>query len=137
MQPKILFDVAPNKCLQNAILSLVYDKSTPILTVLQWMLRASCGNGSGSGAGQNVESLANVYATEHALRYIGAYVLISVTGERNDAPSIDVIECWTFGSKNGFCIGHIAWEDTSRKCILATWSRLQHRTSRSNGILSQ
>ena len=79
MQPKRLFDEAPNTCLQNAILSLAYDKSTQIYTVLQRMFRASCANGFASGASQTVECLANIYATEHALRYIGAYVLLSVT----------------------------------------------------------
>ena len=72
MQPKRLFDEAPNKCLQNAILSLAYDKSAQIHTAFQRMFRASCANGFASGAGLTVECSANIYTTEHAMRYIGA-----------------------------------------------------------------
>ena len=43
----------------------------------------------------------------------------------NDASCIDVIECWSFGSKNGFCIGHITWNWKTHHAS-AFWPRHPH-----------
>ena len=75
VQAKILFDAAPKKCLQQAILALAQNTCENVYAVLLRMLRASCGNASPSGFGYGRQSEANLYATQHALRYIGAYVL--------------------------------------------------------------
>ena len=40
------------------------------------MFRASCANASTIGVGGGKQSEANLYATQHALRYIGAYVVV-------------------------------------------------------------
>ena len=90
--------------LQNAILSRAYCKSTQIYTMFPRLFRAYCVGGFASGAGQTVECLANIHATEHALRYIGAYVLVSVIRDIDEALRTDVVQCWKFGSQSGFCI---------------------------------
>jgi hypothetical protein len=106
---KICFGTAQNKCLQESLLTLARATSPNVYAVLLRMFTASCANGSASGSGSGSESAANLYATEHALRYIGAYALVHVSSREGET-SNDCIHCWKLGSGNGYCIGHIEWD---------------------------
>ena len=52
MHARVCSDDCPNKCLQEAILSLARKRSTNVYEVLLRMFRATCSNASGSGFGR-------------------------------------------------------------------------------------
>jgi len=122
------FEAAPNKCLQKSLLTLARDTSPQVYAVLLRMFRASCGNGSTSGAGSGRESAANLYATEHALRYIGAYALVHLPLREEDS-STQWIQCWKIGSGHGYCIGGIEWDFDAHHARPST-QRSLHSTCR-------
>ena len=70
------FDVANNKCFQRAILSLAASVHPHVHDALQRMFRASIMNNAPTGHGVDRQSVENLYATENALRHIGAYILV-------------------------------------------------------------
>ena len=73
------------------------------------MFRATCSNTSPSGYGKNKKSIQDLYATENALRYIGAYILVFDNDKRNDSDRNAKLHCWHFGSERGLNMGLIAW----------------------------
>ena len=70
------FDTAQNKCFQQAILSLAAVGHAHVHDVLQRMFRSTMANDGPTGSGSGKTGLANLYATENALRFIGTYILV-------------------------------------------------------------
>ena len=73
------------------------------------MFRSSFANDAPTGAGRDKKSFENVYATEHALRYIGAYILVFEGNRRDYLDGNELLHCWQFGSERGFNMGFIVW----------------------------
>ena len=77
--------------------------------VLLRMFRASCGNASKSGFACGRQGEANLYSTQHALRYIGAYVLVHETAGTAFQNDMNSARVFCFGSTFGYCLGRLAW----------------------------
>ena len=73
------------------------------------MFRATCSNTSASGFGKDKKSTEKLYATENALGYIGACIIVFETSTRNNSDDSAVLHCWHFGSGRGFTMGSIVW----------------------------
>ena len=75
------------------------------------MFRASCANASATGFGQGKQSRANLYATQHALRYVGAYALIHEYENDSSNKDSKILKVFVFGSTTGFCVGSLLWNN--------------------------
>ncbi len=108
-QSQVTFDQAPNKCLQKAILVLAQNTTPNVHALLLRMFRASCANASNSGLGCGRQGEANLYSTQHELRYIGAYVLVHESDSTLSENDVNSATVFCFGSTFGFCLGCLAW----------------------------
>ena len=118
------FDVAKNKCFQRAILSLAASLHSQVHDVLQRMFRASITNDAPTGHGVARESVENLYATENALRHIGAYILVFETSKANFPDSFDSLRCYRFGSCQGYMLGFVEWNEKEHHALINTQRNL-------------
>ena len=105
------FDVAQNKCFQQTILTLAASTHSHVHDSLQRMFRASITNDAPTGHGVNRQSVENLYATENALRHIGAYILVFESSEATFLDSVDNLRCYRFGSSQGYMLGFVQWNE--------------------------
>ena len=92
--------------------------------VLQRMFRASITNDAPTGHGVARESVENLYATENALRHIGAYILVFETSKANFPDSFDSLRCYRFGSCQGYMLGFVEWNEKEHHALINTQRNL-------------